>query len=188
MEKIELRLILIFSALFALTAIIAISVSLIFLLAIAFTLYFFREPKRVIQNGIISPADGKIDYIDGKRVEIFMSPFDCHINLSPCDGVVERIEHSKGKFSPAFLRVLKNARKTIFIKNEDGLFKIELIAGFFARRIVCYVKEGENVKKGQRIGMIVFGSRVALEIPSKFEFVRKRGEKIKAGETIAVRI
>ncbi len=187
MEKIGLRLILLFSALFALTAVIAVRISLIFLLAIAFTLYFFREPKREIQSGIISPADGRIDYLDSRRAEIFMSPFDCHISLSPCDGIVERIEHSKGTFYPAFLRVLKNERKIIFIRNEDGLFKVELIAGFLARRIICYVKEGEKVSKGQKMGMIVFGSKVALEIPENFEFVRRKGEKIKAGETIAVR-
>jgi phosphatidylserine decarboxylase len=116
-----------------------------------------------------------------------MSPFDCHVNRSPVDGTVKKITYKKGKFLPAFKKSSLSERNEIIIHSEDGEFTVTQIAGFFARRIVCYVEEGERVRKGQRIGMIRFGSRVVLEIPENYRILRKEGEKVKAGETIAER-
>ncbi len=157
-------------------------------IAIAFTALFFRDPEREICEGVISPADGKIDYMEGNRLEIFMRPFDCHINRAPVDGIVKKIVFKKGSKPPAFIRSEKAMRNEIYIESEDGIFKVTQVAGIFARRIVCYVKEGDFVRKGQKIGMIRFGSRVILEVPKGYRFVRRVGETVKAGETIAVKV
>ena len=153
---------------------------------IAFTIFFFRDPEREIGNWVVSPADGKIDFVKDGRLEIFMGLFDCHIQRSPVSGIVKKITFVPGKKRPAFIRG-ENEKKVIEIESEEGTFIVELIAGIFARRIICWVKEGEKVEKGQRISMIVFGSRVALEVPENYVFVKKVGEKVKAGETVAVR-
>ncbi|AIY89998.1 phosphatidylserine decarboxylase [Geoglobus acetivorans] len=153
---------------------------------IAFTLFFFRDPDREIQEGVVSPADGRVVVIDGRRIEIFMSLFDSHVNLSPWDGVVKKIEYRPGRFKPAFLKVSENEMNRIVISSDEGVFTVEQIAGVFARRILCYVGEGDAIEKGQKLGMIVFGSRVALEIPEGFRFVVEKGQKIKAGQTVAV--
>lgn len=162
----------------------AILFAILFL--IVFTLIFFRDPERTIEDGIVSPADGKIDYLSSKRLEIFMSLLDCHVQRSPVSGIVKKIEHVPGKKYPAFLR-RENERKILKIETDDGTFAVELISGIFARRIFCWVREGERVEKGQKIGMIAFGSRVALEIPEGFRFTKNLGEKVKAGERVAVR-
>jgi len=156
------------------------------LLLTIFTIFFFRDLKREIGDGIISPADGKIDFLSNNRVEIFMGLFDCHINISPCDGIVRRVERIEGNIIPAFKRG-ENVKKNVIEIEGDGIFKIEQIAGIFARRITCKVRKGDFVKKGDKIGMIVFGSRVTLEIPEGYRFIRKVGEKVKAGETLAIR-
>ncbi len=181
-------------SLIALSLILALASSFVFLpLALffifvaAFTAYFFRDPEREIGNGIVSPADGKIDYIEGNRLEIFMSPFDCHVNRSPSSGKVVSVRFIEGKTPPAFIRKENVRTNEIVIENEFGKFRVLQIAGIFARRIVCYVKPGDLVEKGQRIGMIRFGSRVVLEVPDGFKFVRRIGEKVKAGETVAVK-
>jgi phosphatidylserine decarboxylase len=157
------------------------------LILLAFTLFFFRDPPREIAEHIVSPADGRIDFIAGKKIEIFMSPLDCHVNRSPVDGFISRIKYFEGKFLPAYKRCANAERNEIYISNEDGEFKVIQIAGLFARRIVCYVKEGERVEKGQKIGMISFGSRTILELPAGFKATKQVGEKVKAGETIAVK-
>jgi phosphatidylserine decarboxylase len=152
-----------------------------------FTVYFFRDPPRAIGEGIVSPADGKIDYIKGNRLEIFMGPFDCHVNRSPVSGKVVKVEFRKGKKPPAFIRHENVCSNEIVISGEEGTFRVIQMAGIFARRIVCYVNEGDFVKKGDKIGIIRFGSRVVVELPDGFKFIRKVGEKVKAGETIALR-
>lgn len=187
MERTGLRIILISTVLAALFYFLSYAISVIFLFISAFTAFFFRDPERTIEEGVISPADGKIDFLKGNRLEIFMGLLDCHVNRSPCDGVVEKIEYIPGRFSPAFLKGIRNETNRITIKADDGIFVVEQVAGFFARRIICYVKEGERVKKGQKLGMIVFGSRVTLEVPKGYRFVVREGEKVKAGQTVAVR-
>ncbi|RLI89662.1 MAG: phosphatidylserine decarboxylase family protein [Archaeoglobales archaeon] len=186
-ERSGLRLALIEVTIASILFILFPHLSILVFLAFAFTLFFFRDPPREIQEGVVSPADGKIDYMRGRRMEIFMGPLDCHINRSPVDGVVVGTKYRKGSFPPAFIRSPKAERNEILIENEDGIFKVVQVAGFFARRIVCYVGSGDVVRKGQRIGIIRFGSRVILEIPEGYVFVKKVGEKVKAGETVAVK-
>ncbi len=161
--------------------------SLLFIIGALFTAYFFRDPYREIEEGVISPADGKIDYIEGRRLEIFMSPFDCHVNRSPVSGRVLSVKYIEGSTPPAFIRKKGVRTNEILIKSEDEIYRVLQIAGIFARRIVSYVKEGDIVNKGDKIGMIRFGSRVVLEIPDGYRFVRKVGEKVKAGETVALK-
>lgn len=160
---------------------------LILIPLIALTIFFFRDPGRIIGEGVVSPADGRIDYVEGNRVEIFMSLLDCHVNRCPVDGIVKRIVYRKGSKLPAFMRYRNPESNEIYIESEEGVFKIIQIAGFLARRIVCFVREGQRVKKGEKIGMIVMSSRVVLEIPYGFKFVKKLGERVRAGETIAIR-
>jgi len=162
-------------------------IAFIFLIFALFTAYFFRDPERKIGEGVVSPADGKIDFIQKGRLEIFMSPFDCHVNRSPVNGEVLKTEFREGRVLPAFKRIKDPRMNEITIQTEDGIFKVIQIAGIFARRIVCYVKEGDKLRKGDRIGIIRFGSRVVLEVPEGYRFVRKVGEKVKAGETVAVK-
>jgi len=163
------------------------ALSLLFLFFACFTAYFFRDPERKIGDGVVSPADGRIDFIEGRRLEIFMSPFDCHINRAPYGGKVAKVRFVEGSTPPAFIRKQGVRTNEIVIETEFGTFKVLQIAGIFARRIVSYVREGEWVQKGQKIGMIRFGSRVVLEVPEGFRFVRRVGEKVKAGETVALR-
>lgn len=174
-------------ALTALTFTLHYPISILLLLFTIFTTYFFRDPKREIGDGIVSPADGKIDYLTRNCLEIFMSPFDCHINRSPAKGRVTKIEFHRGKIIPAYRRGKNVRMNEITIEAEEGIYKVVQIAGIFARRIVCYVREGDEVEKGQKIGLIRFGSRVALEIPPGYRFVKKVGEKVRAGETVAVK-
>ena len=159
----------------------------LFLIFAAFTVYFFRDLEREIGEGVVSPADGKIDYVKGNRLEIFMSPFDCHVNRAPVSGKVVKTRFLEGNTPPAFVRSKNVRTNEILIENEDGIFRVLQMAGIFAGRIVCYVKEGDYVRKGDRIGMIRFGSRVALEVPPGYRIIRGVGEKVKAGETVALK-
>ncbi len=191
---IEITVLILSFSLFQLQLPRLLSVILLFLilslaLFIAFTIFFFRDPPRDIQDGVVSPADGRIDFIERQRIEIFMSPFDCHINRSPVTGKIERIIYRRGKFLPAYHREDSSEsgeRNEIYIRNNDGVFKVTQIAGFFARRISCYVKEGDWIEKGEKIGMIKFGSRVCVDLPEKYMITRKVGERVRAGETIAL--
>ncbi len=151
----------------------------------SFFIYFFRDAKRKIGNGIISPADGRIIEANKNKISIFMSIFDMHVNLAPYNGKIIRMEYRKGLHKPAYGDVSKNERMEIYMETGIGKMKIAQIAGIFARRILSYVKEGQYVKKGEKIGIIKFGSRVEMQVPENYKIIVKKGEKIKAGETIA---
>ena len=158
--------------------------SLLLLLQIFF-LYFFRDVGRHIEDGIISPADGKVLYAGRHSVSIFMSIFDMHVNLMPYDGKIVSMKHIYGSHRPAYGDVEKNERMEIEIESDIGRIKLIQIAGVFARRIVPYIKEGDFVKKGEKIGIIRFGSRVEIILPESCHVVAGEGKKIKAGEKIA---
>lgn len=179
---------------------------------IAFLMQFFRDPKRNIPESkgvIVAPADGKVlkgqidkieivEYEDhlmehilekgerGIRVSTFMSPFDVHVNRIPVSGKVVDAIYCPGKFKIAKGDIEKvNEKNLVVIDSEFGKFGVIQIAGFIARRIVQYVNVGDEVKIGERLGMIRFGSRVDLILPYKnCKLLVKEGDKPVAAETI----
>ncbi len=166
-----------------------------------FIAYFFRNPKRKIpslRNIILSPADGRVIYVGeceedrflkqrALKVSIFMSPFDVHINRAPASGKVLEVSYHPGRFLVASRdkASLLNEQNAFVMETEDR-FKILLvqIAGFVARRIVCYAKAGDLLNKGEIFGMIRFGSRVDLYLPTDVRPIVRVGQHIKGGESI----
>ncbi len=169
-------------------------------LLIIFTIYFFRNPKRDIpaeENLILSPADGVILEIDevyedkfikdrAIRVNIFLSIYNVHINRSPLQGEVKYMYYRPGKFIPAFKSHASeiNEKNYIGIENESFKLMVCQITGFIARRIKCWVDEGEKLAGGEIIGIIKFGSGTELFIPVGSSLLVKKGDKVRAGETI----
>jgi phosphatidylserine decarboxylase len=176
---------------------ILIILPLIFLI---FSMYFFRDPDRTIpedENIVVSPADGKILFIKNvydnkylnckaKQISIFMSPLNVHVNRIPVDGKVEYVKYHKGAFVAAFddKASAKNERCEFGINSRYGKVLFTQVAGFIARRIVYEIKEGDSVKKGERFGMIKFGSRVDVVVPENWTAAVKKGEHVSAGESI----
>ena len=172
--------------------------SVFFFSLTGFFLIFFRDPDRVIGKGIVSCADGKIrdifeinDKDVGKSICIstFMNIQNVHVNRMPIDGKIKKINHKHGFHLPAFKKESeKNERTIIVVDSKIGIIKIIQIAGTIARRIVTYIKKGDEIKKGRRIGIIRLGSRVDLYLPKKNikNIYVKKGDKVKAGaDTIA---
>ncbi|MDD5765003.1 MAG: phosphatidylserine decarboxylase family protein [Candidatus Marinimicrobia bacterium] len=163
-----------------------------------FSLWFFRDPNRLIPdnpNAIVCPADGKVisikeieDAFVGKctRIAIFMSVVSVHVNRVPISGVVKNVEYIHGKFLSAFRpeTSLENEQNAISIENERLKIKVVQIAGIVARRIISYVVVGDELKRGERFGMIQFGSRVEVFVPPTVRICVKSGEKVTSGETI----
>ncbi len=166
-----------------------------------FSMYFFRNPKRTapqLKNSVVSGADGVVVFSGEayerfflkkytKRVSVFMSLFDVHVNRSPVDGVVEGIVYNKGKFISANKdkASLENEQCAIKIRTEDGRNIVMVqIAGLVARRIETYPQVGDSLKRGQILGLIRFGSRVDIYVEGDFEEAVKLKERVRAGETI----
>ncbi len=179
-------------------SIVAGGVALLFLL---FSLYFFRDPKRrtpsISTAAVISPADGRIiavqeveekEFLGERRrkLSIFMSLFDVHVNRSPVDGVVKEIKHVPGKKEPAYKEDSSevNERNYLVLDGNGVLLLVVQVAGIVARRIRCRVKVGDFLTRGERFGMIMFGSRVDLYLPLSARVVVDVGDKVKAGETV----
>jgi len=165
----------------------------------AFCLYFFRNPRRETAAGreaLISPADGRVteikdmvepEFVGGecKRISIFMSPTDVHVNRAPCEGRIVRMVHRAGDFALAFKKDIdkENERNYILLDREGEKILLVQIAGFLARRIIPYVKENDQVKRGEPVGIIAFGSRVDIYFPKMYESMVQLHEKVKAGLT-----
>lgn len=161
-----------------------------------FMAFFFRDPERSIplEPGIIvAPADGQITIVrlaDGNNseslVSIFLSPLDVHINRAPIEGEIVDIAYKKGKFVMATKEEarLLNEQNSLIIVGSEITVKCVQIAGILARRIVCWKRRGERVKCGERFGMIKFGSRTDLLMPSNVEVVVQKGMHVRGGETI----
>jgi len=170
---------------------------ILFLMFLVF-LIFFRDPARNIGKGIVCVADGKIreitktkddDVGDCINISIFMNIYNVHVNRMPIDGTVKDVVHISGAHIPAFKKESeKNERVVIKIDTSIGMVKIVQIAGTIARRIVPYIKKGDNLKKGDRLGIIRFGSRVDLFLPGDSIKVLKVsvGDMVRAGvDTVA---
>lgn len=175
-------------------------VSGFFCAAALFVLWFFRNPERVIPedpNAIVSPADGKVikieevdekDMLHGryKKISIFMSVFNVHVNRIPCSGRVKEIRYRQGKFLVASLDKASelNECNAVLIETADKKEILTIqIAGLIARRIVCWIKEGMEATKGERFGLIRFGSRLEVFLPLKTIILVKVGDTVRAGET-----
>ena len=164
--------------------------------------YFFRDPVRQtpVRDGlVISPADGVVSAVGAfvpptelglgatplQRVSVFMSVFDCHVNRAPVPGRIIRIAYKPGLFLNADLDKASedNERSSMLIDTPHGRFGVVQIAGLIARRIVCFVKEGETIGAGERYGLIRFGSRVDVYLPEGARLLVGLGSKAIAGET-----
>lgn len=166
------------------------------LLAVFF-LWFFRDPYRAIPAGeglVVSPGDGlvtetvRIETPDGprQRISIFLSVFDVHVNRAPIGGVVSRVRYQKGKYLNAMnpASADQNEQNAVTVKGDGFEVTFKQIAGLLARRIVCTVREGDQVKRGQRVGLIKFGSRVDVLLPAEAELRVKKGQRVKGGASV----
>jgi len=170
-------------------------------LGAAFFTYFFRDPERPIpaEPGlIISPADGKVVLVDevredkflgrpARRVGIFMNVFDVHVNRSPVAGAVVTSTHQPGRFQAAFRPAadqVNEQQATLLDAAEGQRVLVVQIAGLLARRIISYVAPGQKLERGERLGMICFGSRVDLYLPPEAEILVKVGDRVQAGSSV----
>lgn len=167
------------------------------LILAAFFLWFFRDPSRTIPSGpgkIVSPADGIVteaEWIETTsgsrlRLSIFLSVFDVHVNRSPVSGTVKTVEFRHGKFMNAIKpeSVLANEQTLIVIDAGGYEVSMKQIAGLLARRIVCNLKPGDHVERGQRVGLIKFGSRVDVLLPAEANLKVKTGSRVRGGATV----
>lgn len=154
-----------------------------------FFLWFFRDPEREPGPGVVSPADGRVLYAttdaDATKLAIFMSPVDVHVNRAPMDGRVAALEYHQGGHLPAFKKESeRNERLEVDLSTSRGPVRVRLIAGTIARRIHPYLAPGADVKKGDRIGLIAFGSRCELVLPpNRYRLLVAPGALVKAGQT-----
>ncbi len=180
--------------------IVRTSITVMLVLLLAFTLFFFRDPERNTPSGgdlVVAPADGKVlfvrdvteaEYLHGAAVQIsiFMSPLNVHVNRYPVSGTVEYFRHFPGEYLVAFdeKASLRNERTHIGIAHPRGRVLFKQIAGFIARRIIAEVREGDAAVAGARFGMIKFGSRVDVILPRSVTVHVKAGESTVAGEMV----
>lgn len=176
-------------------------------LLIIFTFIFFRDPERSIpaeasdERVLLSPADGKVVEIvkefekhylkdSTKRISIFLSPIDVHVNRSPVSGVVDFLKYKKGEFLPAYVPKSSelNEQSKIGVKNKYGKVFFKQITGMLARRIVYDIKVGDTLKSGERFGMMKFSSRMDIAIPIDSEVLINSGDRVVAGETIMAKL
>ena len=160
-----------------------------------FCLYFFRDPERSIPSGrvCVSPADGKVVHVreqpDGRtRISVFLSIFDVHVNRVPISGLVRSVRYSQGGFRLAHLEVAsaENEQNAVVIEERGGGSAVEIkqIAGLIARRIVCRVRRGDAVAKGERFGLIKFGSRVDVLLGEEWDIKVRRGDRVAGGSSV----
>ncbi len=190
-----------FSAITILSAILKFNyTTVVALILTLFMFYFFRDPERTApldMNAFTAPADGKIILIseayedemlneNRRKISIFMSPLNVHVNRVPSDGIVRDVKHFPGKFISAFKddAAKYNEHITMLYETAHGNIVIKQIAGYVARRAVCRVKPGEVLTQGQRYGMIKFSSRLDIFLPLDVVVKVKLNDKVKAGETV----
>jgi len=171
--------------------------SLVFILLAVFVLNFFRDPERPIPadpDTIISPADGHIVQIQEeslaglpqRRISIFMSPLDVHVNRAPIAGTLRDVTYRKGAFHIASKTraSVENEQNVFTIEGARGTVVVSQIAGALARRIVFWKKTGDQLARGERVGMIKFGSRVDVLLDPRVELRVKVGDYVRAGSSI----
>jgi len=166
----------------------------------AFIAFFFRDPERVAPadpDAVVSPADGHVVEIveeafeskPGKRISIFLSVWDVHVNRAPLAGRIRKVQYRPGRFFAA-LRARassENEQNIIHLETPRGKMVFKQIAGWIARRVLCWKAEGDTVALGERVGMIRFGSRVDVWLPAGVEVVARRGQFVAGGRDILAR-
>jgi len=179
---------------------IVLSAACLMIVLTIFISFFFRDPDRNVPQGkglFVSPADGEVilirdirenDYLksDTKEVSIFMTPLNVHVNRAPCGGVVSMVKYFPGKHMAAYRddAPLENENIVMILDCPESRILVRQVAGFVARRTVCKVNPGDSLKRGERYGMIKFGSRLDVYMPVDTEIRVTLGEKVKAGETV----
>jgi phosphatidylserine decarboxylase len=174
--------------------------AVVFLVISSFMLFFFRDPDRAIPSGtgiFVSAADGEVlsvreeyekDFLHAKvkKISVFMSPLDVHVNRAPCAGKVVDVRYTPGRFFKAFTEEasLQNENIAMVVEGEQGRVLVKQIAGIIARRAVCRVKPGDMLARGDRYGIIKFSSRCELSLPPEAEVSVKPGDKVRGGETV----
>jgi phosphatidylserine decarboxylase len=163
---------------------------------------FFRDPERQAPKGeglVVAPADGKVVGVadansvflgSAKRVSIFLSPLDVHINRTPVEGKIEKVTYQPGKFLAAYKDEAsqRNEQNALTIVDSAGrTFGVVQIAGVLARRIVCWAKAGDRLARGERFGLIMFGSRTDTYLPESCHIEVAEGQRVKGGETVLAR-
>ena len=169
----------------------------------AFFAYFFRDPERQVPAGdglVVSPADGRVVAAGAaderwsppgtwQQITIFLSPMDVHINRTPVAGRVTRIEYKPGRFLPAYKEDAGgNELNEIWIDHDGEPIVVRQIVGVLARRIVCRVMEGQTLARGERIGLMKFGSRMDVFLPPHAQLLVQAGQTVVAGETVLARL
>jgi len=167
------------------------------LLLAAFFLWFFRDPERqipAVQGAIVSPADGKITDVSlierngewQKRISIFLNVFNVHVNRSPITGIITSVQYKKGQFRNAMGAVSAdlNEQNVVTVEGDAGTVVFKQIAGLLARRIVFTRKTGDQVARGERIGLIKFGSRVDVIFAADADMKVKVGDNVKGGSSL----
>lgn len=164
-----------------------------------FLTYFFRDPERTVPQDpdlVVSPADGRVMIAgpsDGRwappgdwlQITIFLSPMDVHINRTPVDGRVERIDYRPGRFLPAYDEGSNdNELNEIWIDHHGRTVVFRQVVGMLARRIVCRVQPGETLERGQRVGLMKFGSRMDVFLPTEATLRVAVGDRVVGGETV----
>jgi phosphatidylserine decarboxylase len=181
--------------------VLALQIAAFVLLALGtFILYFFRDPERVIPSDtstIVSPADGRVlEVIDekfdgraGKRITIFLAVWNVHVNRTPLAGKIARIEYRPGKFQMAMRKTAsaENEQNVIYLDTAHGQIVFKQIAGMIARRVVLWKKSGDQVERGERIGIVRFGSRTDVWLPLEATILVKPGDHVAGGSSILAR-
>jgi phosphatidylserine decarboxylase len=176
-------------------------VGLLFFLVALFMAFFFRDPKRVPPSDsdvVVSPADGRVTRIEAPAAEanaptlisIFLSPFDVHINRSPIPGKIVDMVYSPGKFVMATKEEasLVNEQNALTIQGEKITVVCKQIAGILARRVICWKGKGDQLKLGERFGMIKFSSRTDILLPANVKVTVAEGDRVRGGITVIGRI
>ncbi len=166
-----------------------------------FFLWFFRDPARRIPTepgAIVSPADGKVEEAEWiettagprVRISIFLNVFDVHVNRVPVSGVVSRVEYRAGQFLNAMNAesAVHNEQTLVTVDAGEYSVSFKQIAGLLARRIVCDLREGDRVERGQRMGLIKFGSRVDVLLPASVDLRVRAGERVKGGSSVLAHV
>ena len=194
-------LLLVFSLLWYLSPVLPVKIiTIVTAVVFLFNFFFFRDPDRAIPEGeniIVSPADGKVIKIEEvdepyfikdsvRCVSIFLSVLNVHVNRIPADGIVSFLNYNKGKFLPAFAdkASLDNEQSIIGITHDKGKILFKQIAGIIARRVIYHLELNDHVKKGERFGLIRYGSRVDIFIPENVTLKVKLNDSVFGGETI----